>query len=895
MADEFVRLVKIGIDQSFVKENIASADRLAESIDELNKVKKEEGKLTSEQEGRLKALKAERNKNLQVIKQANLLTSEQIKGQEKLKAQLSVLTAQYNKLTTEEQKNTDEGKRLQKQILDITEELKANEKAVGNNRRNVGNYEGALKGLAGQVNVLGVNIGNLVGQLETFKQGAVASGAAMKASATSTGLLSGALNILKIALISTGIGAIVVALGTMVTFLTQTKRGSEQLSQALAAVGAAISVVVDRISAVGEAVLNVFTGKGSVADLVNTTKDAFTGLTDEIVRETKEAAALEKRMQSLTDAERALNVERSKSRAEIKELNKIAEDTSKTLKEREDAAMRAIEIEKNLMDEQVRLAQERFDIIKAQNEQGESSADDLDRQAEAEIRLGDIKRESLELQTTLQNKLNVIRQQDSAARKKAADEEKKLSEEEKKAQEKAEADLIKGFEKERAMIDELAQIKIDQATANIANEEERAKAIAYIEEQALRDKIANIDDETVAYTAAANAIGGVDEEKYAKQLAERAKYEAQIAAMDRAAKAEAFNREIELLNGREQLEIEAAELSIDNENHLQTEKHKIALKYAQQRLALMEKEALLDKVLTEKELQNLQRVENVIKRIQQDLDNPDAVSVSQSLGLSEDQINQMQLGLDVIAQTIQSVQQATQAAAENRIQEIDQRTQAEVAAVEKSTLSEEKKKEKVAAIEKKAAKERYKIELQQFKTAKALQIALAVANTATAVMAQMSNPTPYVGIVLAALAAATGAVQIGIIASQKPPPPPAFASGGYVSGPGSATSDSIPAMLSNGESVNNARATAKYGHIFSALNASEGGVDWYRGEGFSKGGLVRKFAAGGIARSSETIMRENEAAASINRTILQTPPVLVLEEFQDVQGRQVRTEQNLQL
>ena len=50
-------------------------------------------------------------------------------------------------------------------------------------------------------------------------------------------------------------------------------------------------------------------------------------------------------------------------------------------------------------------------------------------------------------------------------------------------------------------------------------------------------------------------------------------------------------------------------------------------------------------------------------------------------------------------------------------------------------------------------------------------------NTANAVMAQLSNPTPYVGIVLAALAAATGAIQIGLIASQKPPK---FAKGGKV-------------------------------------------------------------------------------------------------------------------
>ena len=51
-----------------------------------------------------------------------------------------------------------------------------------------------------------------------------------------------------------------------------------------------------------------------------------------------------------------------------------------------------------------------------------------------------------------------------------------------------------------------------------------------------------------------------------------------------------------------------------------------------------------------------------------------------------------------------------------------------------------------------------------------------------------------------------------------------FASGGYVSGPGTGTSDSIPARLSNGESVINARSTAMFGPLLSSLNQAGGGV-----------------------------------------------------------------------
>lgn len=68
------------------------------------------------------------------------------------------------------------------------------------------------------------------------------------------------------------------------------------------------------------------------------------------------------------------------------------------------------------------------------------------------------------------------------------------------------------------------------------------------------------------------------------------------------------------------------------------------------------------------------------------------------------------------------------------------------------------------------------IKEKAWKQSKAIAITQAVMNTANAVMAQISNPTPYVGFVLAALAAVTGGIQIAMIAKQKMPK---FKQGGY--------------------------------------------------------------------------------------------------------------------
>ncbi len=48
------------------------------------------------------------------------------------------------------------------------------------------------------------------------------------------------------------------------------------------------------------------------------------------------------------------------------------------------------------------------------------------------------------------------------------------------------------------------------------------------------------------------------------------------------------------------------------------------------------------------------------------------------------------------------------------------------------------------------------------------------------------------------------------------------ATGGYISGPGGPRSDSIPAMLSNGEYVINAAATKKFGPLLDAINSGKG-------------------------------------------------------------------------
>ena len=104
----------------------------------------------------------------------------------------------------------------------------------------------------------------------------------------------------------------------------------------------------------------------------------------------------------------------AEGRAQIKEYNLIAEDTNQTLEDRLEAAQKAIDIEKGLMAERQRIAQEEVDIQKAKMALSENVEADQQKLVDLEVALINIRTESAEMQTTLNNKLNIIRQQTAA-------------------------------------------------------------------------------------------------------------------------------------------------------------------------------------------------------------------------------------------------------------------------------------------------------------------------------------------------------------------------------------------------------------------------------------------------------------------------------------------------
>lgn len=158
---------------------------------------------------------------------------------------------------------------------------------------------------------------------------------------------------------------------------------------------------------------------------------------------------------------------------------------------------------------------------------------------------------------------------------------------------------------------------------------------------------------------------------------------------------------------------------------------------------------------------------------------------------------------------------------------------------------------------------------------KALAIAEVALNTGQAISAgiasAMATPFPAnIGAILTTISAViSGIAQAKSAIKSANIPTAKFASGGLVTGEGTTTSDSIPAMLSNGESVMTARATSAYSPILSALNTSVGGAPI--GESTKTKGtqqLVQQFADAVMNTPIYTAVTDiNEGQARVARIV----------------------------
>ena len=849
------------------------------------------------QKDTLKEINSERKVSADNIKQLNTIQDAEIGSNKRLKAELKLLTAEMELLGEEERDNTDAGKELGAQILKITDNLKENESAVGDNRRNVGNYSSALDGAVGNISLFGVNLGQVSKQLKSgvagvkgMTTGLVAQATATKGATASSGGLSKAMKVLRIALISTGIGAIVVAVGMLIAAFASTQRGADAFSRVMIPIKAVLSTLVgivqdlsfalvdglkgafedikklnlgdvfknigdaiktnltNRIAAfgiMGKAIVKIFSKdwKEGFKDLANGTAQLGTGVEDVLGKLADGGEAAKKKLaevnariqEGIRQGKLLADMEINLDKARIKSVVTLAE-INKNLKEQ-----RLISADMTLTDD------ERIDALQKAIELSKEKSIEEKKLVQQELEIAQIKasfndtdREAKMEMATLKAKLLDL---DAAALSEAKMMLTMLTGiqlKQRKAEEKRIASIEtlivsegKLLESKRiAQLESLGLLKEDsELTANEIKAKESIYKKYYNDISSLA--ISELDTRIKKEQDADVLIALEKQKLYLNDLANFKGTEAERKAfVDQNTRETLTNLKTSLASTLQTLEGELETMTASTGD------------------------GIADNIYSEQDKLDLQKriAETGVSLAQLNVDvagvgvdaDGEPISIADSLKIDEEKMGEVLTGFSAVTQGISSIMGAASDLAKVQADE-------KVKAIDKSL--------KAGTIsEKEAEAQKQKVRKEAFEKSKKMQIAMATIQIAEGVVAAiaggmtMGNPIlgAIVGAIGAAAVVATGVMNIAKIKAQT------FAEGGYVQGAGTGTSDSINAKLSNGEFVQTKKATEHYGTDFmNAVNTLQ-----LPKLNFAEGGLV---APTGINDVSNQISRgEQNIADSIS-------------------------------
>ena len=234
------QLLNIKINQDDINAAIANAakartelDKLKATNKELENQKKELMKADGDQSAAITKLNKKISDNSTQIKSNSTIVRQNEKivvdntaaqnansgSITQLREQLKLVSKRWADLSEEERENEEIGGKLAKQKTDLTEKLKAEEKATGDTRRNVGNYSEGVQEAIQSSGLFGRQLGQL-------KQAQAAYTSASKLATKGTKSFG-------FALAATGIGAIVIAIGALVAAFSSTQKGADAISKAL--------------------------------------------------------------------------------------------------------------------------------------------------------------------------------------------------------------------------------------------------------------------------------------------------------------------------------------------------------------------------------------------------------------------------------------------------------------------------------------------------------------------------------------------------------------------------------------------------------------------------------------------------------------------------------------
>jgi len=730
---------------------------------------------------------------------------------------LNALKDQYRSLTAAERESAG-GKEMLKHIQDLDKAVKDNEASIGNHQMNVGNYPKVF-------DLSGTSLGKLTSLFEGF------GGSATKAlSGVKTQLLSLGKTFLTppIIIITTVLGAILLVINKVSEAFKKNDEASTRLSKAFAVFQPLITLVGKAFDSLALGISKVIEFLASGVAAVTKFMSAIGLLPAGMEEATKAAQDLVQAEYDLQEAERQYTVNSAKRNKDISKLRNESMDKEKySAKEREAMLKKAIDLEKQNLEDEKKNAAESLRILEAKAKQeNDTSGETANAIAAARAKMYDAERAYYDGTKRLNSQL-------LAAQKELRDEEAAKI---KEAQERAkEAISIAKERKERSLkfIQELedatlaamregadkqiAQLKLtnEREIAEIQNrlntekgltekDRETLNALIVAKNKALQEKITEINE-------------AASKERYDKEVAaenERLNLLLQSAAKGSEQELELRKQVIERLRQQELANKELTEqekLNINAKYDLQlesAENESIKRRYDAQMLAAQNdfERRKLDIINNEQELINLE-----LEQAQAQADALKLMDEETKAALYE---NQAAYEADVIASEarLRAAKQAT-------IDKQNQSVQMQFQVASKYTEAFGNIMEAFSEDSEEAAK--FQKALAIFNSTLKLGEAIAAA-TATSAAEGIAGVFALAG-KIAAITAAFASV-VSTIKAAVAPPAPKFAQGGIVPG-NSFSGDNVIARVNSGEMILNGKQQAMLLNIANG-GQSNGGIDY---------------------------------------------------------------------
>ena len=259
----------------------------------------------------------------------------------------------------------------------------------------------------------GAGFGKIGSYLSAFQGGLLKVTQGFGSATSAAGGLTKAMGVLKTALVASGIGVLIAALGSVYSYFTKTQEGSDQLAVSMSRLKQVWRSLGDTASAVGQAIMEKAFGVKneyqSFMEMWLKIKDAFSS------KRFDNSEEYEKKRIEYEQLQIQYTKELSNLQIQLAEKRREAEDKTKySAKERLDILEEVLKLEDSIIDRRKKLAQEELELKRMENDMSNSTRKDLLAEAELEAKVNQIEAERAMFQKEQVAKRNEI---NNAARK----------------------------------------------------------------------------------------------------------------------------------------------------------------------------------------------------------------------------------------------------------------------------------------------------------------------------------------------------------------------------------------------------------------------------------------------------------------------------------------------